>query len=212
MNRRRRDGESLRDAVLAANGRLNCKVGGPPVRVPLESEVYQLIFTEGEPDGLWPVTPDPREHTRRSLYLMAKRNVRLPLFEAFDQPDRLTSCPARPVSTFAPQALILFNGPFLQEESKHLAARLLRECGRKSERQIERAYRLALARPPTSLETKTAQEFLESQTELLRDRLRARQRIPLVLDVSAETDPAAAAALADFCLALFNRNEFLYVD
>ncbi|HZY83885.1 MAG TPA: DUF1549 and DUF1553 domain-containing protein, partial [Gemmataceae bacterium] len=76
MNRQRRDGESLRDAVLAVSGRLNLHIGGPPVRVPLEPEVYDLIFTEAEPDGLWPVTPDPREHTRRSLYLMAKRNVR----------------------------------------------------------------------------------------------------------------------------------------
>ena len=36
-----------------------------------------VVFTEGEPDGLWPVTPDPREHDRRSLYLFTKRNVRL---------------------------------------------------------------------------------------------------------------------------------------
>ena len=143
---------------------------------------------------------------------MAKRNVRMPLFEAFDQPDRLTSCPARSTSTYAPQALTLFNGPFLQEESKQLAARLFRECGSDSGRQVERAYGLALGRPPTAFERTTAREFLESQTELLRDRLRARLRIPLVQDVPEETDPAAAAALVDFCLALFNRNEFLYVD
>ena len=99
------------------------------VRTPLEPEVYDLIFTEGEPDGLWPVTPDPRQHTRRSLYLFAKRNVRLPLLEAFDQPDTLSSCPVRPVSTFAPQALILLNGPFLQEQSQAFAVRLLREAG-----------------------------------------------------------------------------------
>jgi hypothetical protein len=212
MNRQRRDGESLRDTVLAVSGRLNLQIGGPPVRVPLEPEVYDLIFTEAEPDGLWPVTPDQRAHTRRSLYLMAKRNVRMPLFEAFDQPDRLTSCPARSTSTYAPQALILFNGPFLQEESKQLAARLFRECGSDSGRQVERAYGLALGRPPTAFEGTTAREFLESQTELLRDRLRARLRIPLVRDVPEETDPAAAAALVDFCLALFNQNEFLYVD
>ena len=50
------------------------------------------------------------QHVRRSLYLFNKRNVRIPLFEAFDQPDTLNSCAARPVSTFAPQALILMNG------------------------------------------------------------------------------------------------------
>ena len=160
------------------------------VRVPLEPEVYDLIFTEGEPDGLWPTTPDPRQHVRRSIYLFAKHNVRLPLFEAFDKPDMLTSCPVRPVSTFAPQALILFNGPFLQEQSKALAARLLRECGPDADRQIDRAYRLALARPPRPDEREAARTFLRTQADLLGDRL---------------------AALADFCLAMFNRNEFLYV-
>ena len=34
-----------------------------------------------------------------------------PMLEAFDQPDTLTSCARRGVSTFAPQALILLNGP-----------------------------------------------------------------------------------------------------
>ena len=43
--------------------------------MPLEPEVYDLIFTEGEPDGLWPVTPDSKQHTRRSIYLFNKRNV-----------------------------------------------------------------------------------------------------------------------------------------
>src|SRR5262249_33838082 len=58
MNRRRLDGEALRDSALAVAGTLNSALGGPLVRVPLEPEVYDLIFTEEEPDGLWPVTPD----------------------------------------------------------------------------------------------------------------------------------------------------------
>ncbi len=57
-----------------------------------------------------------------------------------------------------------------------------------------------------------AMDFLREQSERLRDRLRMR----LPVDVPAETptgvDPALATAMADFCLALFNRNEFLYVD
>ncbi len=141
------------------------------VRVPLEPEVYDLIFTEGEPDGLWHVTPDPRQHLRRSLYLFVKRNVRQPLFEAFDQPDTLTSCAVRPISTFAPQALILLNGPFMQEQSKAFAARLLREVRTGRGDQVSAAYRLALARPPRPEELKTALAFLETQTELVRERL-----------------------------------------
>jgi hypothetical protein len=212
MNRRRVDGESLRDQLLAVAGTLNRKLGGPVVRVPLEPEVYDLIFTEGEPDGLWPVTPDPREHWRRSIYLFAKRNVRLPLLEAFDQPDTLTSCPVRPVSTFAPQALILLNGPFIQEQAKQFAARLLRECGGDPSRQIDRAYRLALARPPKEVEVRLAREFMAAQAEAVLDRLRGRLSVGLPDEIPEGVDPAAAAALVDFCLALLNRNEFVYVD
>jgi hypothetical protein len=199
MNRRRLDGEGLRDGVLAVAGTLNPNLGGPMVRVPLEQEVYDLIFTEGEPDGLWHVTPDPRQHTRRSLYLFAKRNVRQPLFEAFDQPDTLTSCPVRPISTFAPQALILLNGPFMQAQSKAFAMRLMRDVRTDRAGRIERAYRLALARSPRAEELKTGLEFLEVQTKLVQARL------------PNGSERAEAAALADFCLALLNRNEFVYV-
>jgi Protein of unknown function (DUF1553)/Protein of unknown function (DUF1549) len=211
MNRRRLEAEALRDATLATAGTLNPRRGGPFVRVPLEPEVYAFIFTEDEPDGLWPVTPDPREHNRRSIYLCAKRNVRQPILEAFDQPDMVAPCPARAVSTFAPQALILLNGPFMQAESKAFAVRLLREAGDSAAR-IERAYRLALARPPKPAEREMALTFLADQTELLRDRLRASLPVGVPKGTPDDVDPALAAALADFCLALLNRNEFLYVD
>jgi hypothetical protein len=211
MNRFRLEGEALRDAVLAAAGTLNPKLRGPMVRVPLEPEVYDLIFTEGEPDGLWPVTPEPREHNRRSIYLFTKRNVRLPLFEAFDRPDTLTSCPVRPVSTFAPQALILLNGMFLQSQSKLFAARLLREGGTSWDGQIDRAYRLALARSPSKTELDMARDFLVGQEKVIRNRLQTRQKVAIPPGIPDSVDPAAAAALADFCLALLNRNEFLYV-
>lgn len=208
MNRQRLTAEALRDSALAVAGTLDQRIGGPKVRVPLEPEVYELIFTEGEPDGLWHVTPDPRAHCRRSLYLFAKRNVRLPLLEAFDLPDTLTSCPVRPVSTFAPQALILMNGPFLQEQCQALARRLLSECGSDVDGQIDRAYWLALARPPRPAEVKQARDFLTAQSELIRHRPPSRRPDGLPDGV----DTAAAVALADFCLALLNRNEFVYVN
>ncbi len=211
MNRRRLDGEGIRDAVLAAAGTLNPQLGGPMIRVPLEPEVYDLIFTEGEPDGLWPVTPDTKQHTRRSIYLFAKRNVRQPLLEAFDQPDRLTPCADRAVSTFAPQALILMNGPFTQAQSQSLAARLYSECGNKPDKWIEQAYLRCFGRPPKANERSIAIEFLKEQTETVRDRLLARQKIAMPDNLPGDADLASAAALADFCLAMFNANEFVYV-
>jgi hypothetical protein len=212
MNRRRLEGEAVRDSLLAAAGTLSQQMTGPPVRVPLESEVYDLIFTEGEPDGLWKVTPDGRQHTRRSLYLFAKRNLRQPLLEAFDQPDSLNSCPQRATSIFAPQALILMNGPLAQAQSKQFAARILRDSGGMPEVAIERAYRLALSRPPTPSERIIAREFIQKQSSLLRERLLGRLQVALPLNTADDSDPAMAGAFVDFALALINSNEFVYVD
>jgi hypothetical protein len=211
MNRQRLEGETLRDTLLSVTGLLQAEQGGPSVRVPLEPEVYDLIFTEGEPDGLWPVTPDVNQHHRRSIYLFNKRNLRMPLFESFDQPDTLTSCPLRSVSTFAPQALLLLNSPFIQEQARVFARRLEQECGDDPTRIVERAYRLALGRPPREAEMNLAREFLSKQAELLRARVRERDTETPSEKVADACDPAQAA-LCDFCLALLNRNEFLYVE
>ncbi len=130
MNRKRFDAEMIRDASLSVAGTLNPQIGGRPVKIPIEPEVYNLIFTENERDGLWPVSPDKNVQNRRAIYLYNKRSVRLPLLSAFDQPDDITSCPVRPVSTHALQALSLFNSDFMQEVSHAFAARLENSCGK----------------------------------------------------------------------------------
>jgi hypothetical protein len=182
MNRKRLEGEAIRDAALTVAGTLNPQVGGRPVRIPIEPEVYDLIFTESERDGLWPVNPDRHVQNRRGLYLMNKRSVRLPLLSAFDQPDAITSCPVRPVSTHALQSLSLFNSGFMQEVAHDFAARLEKSCAQDRNCQIDTAWRLALARPPRPAETRLAREFFKT-----------------------------GGSLPDFCLAMFNRNEFVYV-
>lgn len=182
MNRKRFEAETIRDATLAVAGTLNPQIGGRPVKIPIESEVYDLIFTESERDGLWPVNPAKNVQNRRGVYLYNKRSVRLPLLSAFDQPDAITSCPVRGVSTHALQALSLFNSGFMQEVSQAFASRLEKSCGKDRGCQITSAWRLALSRPPRTEENRLAREFFKS-----------------------------GGTLPDFCLALFNRNEFVYV-
>ena len=211
MNRRRLEAEAIRDSILTAAGTLNRQVGGISVKVPLEPEVYDLIFTEGEPDGLWNVTPDEAQHTRRSIYLFNKRNVRLPMFEAFDQPDSLNSCADRPVSTFAPQALILMNAPFVREQGAAMAARLLAESG-EDKKQIDGLYRQAVGRAPRAEELELAREFLAEQTKTLRVRLREGESIGIdAKSLPADADLAHARALADLCVVVFNTHEFVHI-
>ena len=212
MPRRRLEAEAIRDSILAAAGTLNRAVGGPSVKVPLEPEVYDLIFTEGEPDGLWPVTPDVRQHTRRSIYLFNKRNVRQPMLEAFDQPDTLNSCADRPVSTFAPQALILMNSPFVLSQAKALAVTIAKEAGRDPDKQLNALYRRAVGRLPSATERELAVEFLKEQSATIRARLKAKEPVGIeAKELPEGADMAEVRALADLCVVVFNTHEFVYV-
>ncbi|MBL8204014.1 MAG: DUF1553 domain-containing protein, partial [Blastocatellia bacterium] len=209
-NRQRLDSEALRDTILAATGTLNEQRGGPSIRVPLEPEVVENVFTEAEPDNLWPVHPDAKQHTRRSLYLLRKRNVKLPMLVAFDTPDLMSVCGARNVSVHSLQALTMMNSDFMQEQSKALAARLFREAA--SERQrIRRLYELTLGRAPRADEYKTTQAFLQEHLTILRERKVQGGILLVVPDLPKTIDEITAAAWVDLCLATLNLNEFVYL-
>ena len=211
MNRRRLEAESLRDAILCVSGGLNPKAGGPGVRVPIEKEVEDLIFTEAEVVHLWPETPDASEHLRRSLYLFRKRNVRYPMFDAFDAPDTQSACPQRAVSTHALQALVLLNSDFAADRARALAGRVFREAKADTNARVDCTYRLVLCRAPKPKELEQGRAFLAAQAELLRARSDAGGPLARPSFVPDDVDRAQAAAWVDFALAMLNRNEFLYV-
>ena len=210
-NRRRLDAEEIRDSVLAAARTLNLQMGGPSIRVPLEPEVYDTIFTESEPDNLWPATRDARQHTRRSLYLFRKRNVRLPMLALFDQPDLMSSCAARGQTVHALQALTLVNGDFMRKQSYVLAKRLFAERPASDSARIDRLFALALGRPATDGERKATARFLSEQTALIRGRIAHKERLDDSLAVPDGIDRGLFLATADLCLATLNLNEFVYV-
>ena len=205
MNRRRLEGEALRDAMLSASGLLNLAMGGPSVLPELPKEL-------GVPRGGWPVTPDAKARNRRSVYVFVKRNLRYPLFSAFDAPDANETCARRHVSTNAPQALMLLNDKLTQDIAQAFASRVLREAGRGRGAVLDRAYRLALSRPPDAREADLAAAFLDRQTALLRTRLDQKDAVALPVPAPAAVDPAFAGAVVDLCHVLLNVNEFTYVD
>jgi hypothetical protein len=178
MNRQRLDGETIRDAMLFAGGRLSDRRGGPGVRPPLPQELVATLLK-----NQWNVSPDEEDHRRRSVYLFVRRNLRYPLFEAFDRPDTNSSCPRRNRSTIAPQALILLNSEFSHAAARDFAAFVAAEAGPDPAARVNLAYRRALGRSPTDDERRLALNFLGRPSDL-----------------------------SDFCLALFNLNEFVYVD
>jgi hypothetical protein len=186
--RRRLEGEAVRDALLACAGTLNRKAFGPAVVPPLQREELAGLF---DTKTKWPVTKDAAEHTRRSVYLLVRRTFTYPLFAAFDPPEVMTSCARRLQTTVPTQALTLLNSPLARAQAEAFARRLLRECGDEPGRLIDRAWRLAFGRGATAAEAERARAFLRVRTA---------------------ARGTGEAALAELCLALFNANEFLYVD
>ncbi len=195
-NRRRLEAEMLRDACLSVSGMLNPRQGGPSVF----PEMPEGVSTRGG----WSVTADPVERNRRSVYVFVRRNMRYPLFEAFDFPDTHEPCARRGITNTAPQALLLFNGELVIRWAEALADRCAAAV-RTPEARIGEAYHLCFARLPSPDEVRDGLAFLRRQEVILR-----KQASP------GRAQPAEAgierAALVDFCHALLNANEFLYVD
>jgi hypothetical protein len=199
--RQRLEGEVIRDAILAVSGTLNEKRGGPSVMPDLPAGVTAR--------GYWKATTDPTERNRRSIYVFVKRNMRFPLFEAFDMPDTHEPCARRQVTTTAPQALMLLNDESVLEAARHFAGRVIETAGSDREAQVTAAYRLAFSRVPTAEEKSLAVEFLARQTAILAGRS---GNSPLLLPEPRPNDRTMGAALVDLCHALLNANEFLYTE
>ena len=76
---------------------------------------------------------------------------------------------------------------------------LAAEHGEDTTALVSAAWQAAFTRPPSESEIEAAKNFLQSQTATLA----AKQ---------PDGPPPPAAALVDFCHAILNANEFLYVD
>jgi hypothetical protein len=192
QNLRRLEAEAIRDAVLSTSGQLNRKAGGRGVFPTLPREVLE---TQSRPGDGWNTSP-PAEQGRRSVYVFVKRTLGVPLLDAFDFAGPDKSVATRTTTTIAPQALILLNSSFMEEQSAAFADRLLKE-DRDPAHNVEHAFRLALGRAPTKKERQIALGYLarsKSASEGLTPSLADRQ------------------ALAGLCKLILNLNEFVYID
>ncbi len=171
MNRRRLDAECLRDTMLLVSGRLQLDRGGPTYRPNLAAD-YGYRHTDS---------------TRRSVYLPVFRNALPEIFEVFDFADPSVSTGRRNVSTVAPQALYLMNHPFVLDQAKAAAQRLLAEQSLDDDGRITLAYRRALGREPSEAERRIALKFLGETRD-------------------------SQEAWAIFCQSLFASMDFRYVN
>src|SRR5690606_17198708 len=204
-NRKRLDGEALRDAMLAAGEQLSPRAGGVGIMAPLPPELVVTLLK-----NQWQPTKDNEDHRRRSIYLFVRRNLRYPMFEVFDRPDTNVSCAVRPRSTIAPQSLLLLNSEDSLEAATGLAALALVE-GKSDAGQIATIYRRALGRDPTEDEGARASEFLAERIASFEAGKPAKRFTRRAAELG-DADPSRLAALSYLSLALFNASEFVYLD
>jgi hypothetical protein len=188
FNRRRLDAESLRDSLLAASGKLDLARPGPHPFPP----VSEWRWTQHSP---FKAVYDSKH---RSVYLMTQRFARHPYLALFDGPDPNTSTGLRTSSIVAPQALYLLNNPFVTEQARGLAERLI-EFSPDSQARIEHACRTCWSRHPTSDEVQQTLSYLA--------------RFDQTLD---ESDLSQAQRESEdwtsYARVLFASHEFSYID
>ncbi len=185
MPLRRLDAEAIRDAMLAASGRLDLTPGGP--------ETGEFLYGRGEvidknrdffrPNQVKADDPVFATSRKRSVYLPVIRNAVPDVLALFDGADPNGVTAVRNDTTVPSQALFLMNHPFVRDQAKAFAERLAATPGTDNER-IALGYRLALGRGPTTNESETVRRFLKDRP----------------------------GAWVSFCQTLLCRNEFLYVD
>ena len=163
----------------------------PRRRLQAEAIRDSVLLATGELDASvgGPSVPVEREESelRRTIYLAQRRSEMPAVMKMFDGPESVSSCSARGVSTVALQPLFLLNSEFMTHRADALAGKVRSLAGDDLESQIKYAFSRTLGRQPESEELKNSK---------------------LLLDVAKEDK---ADALARFCLALLNVNEFLYI-
>src|SRR5262249_27967222 len=145
--------------------------------------------------------PDERaaDQNRRSVYVFAKRNMRYPLFDAFDLPDMHNSCGRRVTATPAPPALLPPTGDFPQAPARQWARDRRRRTPTDDAGLVGRGYRLAWGRDATAAEVQLGVQFLQAQAASFRS---AAGPSALPAGGPKDVEPARAAAVVDFCHAL----------
>jgi hypothetical protein len=186
MNRKRIEGEILRDSILAVNATIDLTLGG------------NSLTNQTGPMPNPAMADVARDSRRRSVYLPVLRGNVPDILQAFDFPDPHAVAGKRHVTTAPTQALLLMNSPFINEQATRWADQLLDSKAADTDL-IERAYISAYGRPCTNAEKEHALKFISKYAGLLSQ---------------TESDPTKCRKLAwkSFCQALYESTEFRFVN
>ena len=205
QNAFRLEAEFVRDNALAISGLLSDKVGGPSVK-PYQPPGYWVFLNfptrEYDPDH-------GSDQYRRGLYTYWQRTFLHPSLLAFDASTREECVVQRPRSNTPLQALVLLNDPTYVEAARVLAARVIREARISPSARLDRAFRLALARPPRFDEAAILERLLIQHQRQYQDDPAAARELLGIGDTAApvNVNPAELAAWTSVTRVLLNLHE-----
>lgn len=162
MPRLRLEFESLRDSMLSVAGRLDDSLGGQP---------FEGVMSPAM--------------NRRTIYAFINRNDLPGIFRAFDFADTDSSAAERPQTTVPQQSLFAMNSPFIQEQSRRLAAECVSSANEDAAR-VTTLYRRVFARNPTKEERDLAVNFLRNAHASDTEKLSPWERLTQVLLMTNE--------------------------
>ncbi len=188
FNSRRLSAEEIRDTVLAVTGRINYSMHGPSIFPDVSDDVKA---GQSVPGSGWKKSSE-EEQARRSIYIHIKRSLVPPELSVFDYPETDVTCEARFLTTQAAQALNMLNGQFLQKHATHLARFAQQTVGDSLDKKLRFTIENLYSRPATDQEIQ-----------------RAMKRIELL---QSKFSLSEQQAFREYCVVLFNSNEFVYLD
>jgi len=118
---------------------------------------------------------------RRMIYMTKVRQEQESVFGSFDCPDASQVTPKRSRSTTPLQALNLLNSTFVTEQAGYFAEQLNKDAPQSTSAKVQLAFERCFNRVPTSNELADSVAFIEQ------------------------------AGLVQFCRAMLNANEFVFI-
>jgi hypothetical protein len=199
MQPRRLEIEPLRDAILDVAGTLDRTP--PPADKTFLSRFNP--YREDEYRTHQPAFgPTSMEQPYRSVYLPVIRGVLPEMFQLFDFASPERSVPQRNETIVPAQALFFMNSPWVIEQARATAKRLLADTAADDPTRVARLYEAAFARRPTDTEAARAIAYL-SVPESLKPDPKAKN-IPIPEELREER-------WTSFCQTVFASAEFRYL-
>jgi hypothetical protein len=190
----RLDAEMLRDQALYVSGLLVERVGGPSVKPPQPSGLWEAVAFTGSNTGKFMADKEYEKIHRRSMYTFWKRTAHSPQMGTLDAPSR-EACTVRRERTNTPlQALLLMNEQLFVEAARALAERTLREAPAEGDARLRYLFRIVTARTPDDVEMAILRATLQQHLTRYRADAKAAQALSGGGENTPKRDPAEFAA------------------